>query len=57
VVENDNLSKESLPAGGYKEMSSILALLIAPSYMSPNAGKGGVAGSQSMSTAVHMKSK
>jgi hypothetical protein len=39
-------------SGGHKEMSSILA----PSYMSPNAGGGGgvgVAGTQPMSTAVH----
>ncbi len=30
---------------------------VAPSYMSPNAGGGGVAGSQPMSTAVHMEPK
>jgi hypothetical protein len=42
-----------LLAGGYKEMSSILAdHAVAPSYMSPN-GEGGVAGSQPMITAVH----
>jgi hypothetical protein len=41
-----------------KEMSSILAdEYIAPSYMSTNAGGGGVAGSQPISTAVHMETK
>jgi hypothetical protein len=34
-----------LRTGGHKEMSSILAEPIAPSYTSPNAGGGGVAGS------------
>ncbi len=42
--------------GGHKEMSSISADQIEPSYMSPNAGKG-AAGSQPMSTAVHIKPK
>ncbi len=47
-----------IAGGGYKEMSSVLAdqWPIAPSYMSPNAGeggRGGVAGFQPMSTAVH----
>ncbi len=35
-------------------MSSILVDQLRPSYMSPNAGEVGVAGSQPMSTAVHM---
>jgi hypothetical protein len=30
---------------------------IAPSYTSPNAGGGGVAGSSPMSTAIHMEPK
>jgi hypothetical protein len=38
-------------SGDHKEMSSILADHIAPSYMSPNAG-GGIAGSQPMNTAA-----
>jgi len=37
----------------YKDMSSILAEPIAPSYMSPDEGEGGVAGPQPMSTPVH----
>jgi hypothetical protein len=42
-------------AWGYKEMSSIFAAPKAPSYTSPNAGGWeGVAGSQPMSTAVHI---
>ncbi len=28
-------------SGGYKEMSSIFAVLIAPSYTNPNGGGGG----------------
>jgi hypothetical protein len=43
---------------GHKEMSSIFPWPIVPSYMSPNAGRGGgVTGSQPMSTAVHMEQK
>jgi hypothetical protein len=41
--------------GGYKEMSSIFADQKRPRNTSPNAGRGGaVAGSQPMSTAVHV---
>ncbi len=47
-----------LGPGGHKEMSSILAdHAIAPSYLSPKCGGEGVAGSQPMSTAVHMEPK
>jgi hypothetical protein len=40
--------------GGYKEILSILSDQQRPSYMSPNAGGGGVAGSQPMRTAAHI---
>ncbi len=70
VDAKDPVYREGTP-GVYKEMSSILAdqysargskrdvvylgKPIAPSYMSPNAGEGGVAFSQPMSTAVHRR--
>ncbi len=40
--------------GSYKEMSSILANQWRPSYMSLNAGEGGIVGSRPMRTAVHI---
>jgi hypothetical protein len=44
-----------LQAGGYKEMSSIFADQWRPRITSPNVGgREGVAGSQPMSTAVHI---
>jgi hypothetical protein len=49
--------EDNFAQGVSKKMSSILARPIAPSYVSPNAGGRGVAGSQPMSTAVHMEPK
>jgi hypothetical protein len=50
VVESDKLVSA---AGSYKEMSSVMAALV----YEPKCGGGGVAGSQPMSTAVHMEPK
>jgi hypothetical protein len=42
---------------GHKEMSSILPDQQRPRILTQNAGGGGIAGSQPMSTAVHMEPK
>jgi hypothetical protein len=47
------LVKDASEAEGRKEMSSILANHIAPSNMRPNAGGGGVEGSQPMNVHTH----